>query len=533
MRVAIYARYSTDLQSERSVDDQLVLCREHAQREGWSVVGEYTDRAISGASVVNRPGIQTMMEAAAKGAFDSVLCEALDRLSRDLEDIAGMHKRLRFWGIEIITFAEGRITDLHVGLKGTMSALFLKDLAQKTRRGLVGRLKAGYSTGGRTYGYTTVDAGVLIIVPEEAEIIRRIFREYVEGHSPLAIVADLNRERIPAPRGGQWAASTINGSRKRANGIIGNRLYVGEMVFGRQRNVKDPTTGKCQKRLCPENEWIVQRMPHLAIVEPEVFAAAQARRRKTCQVRLTQRRRPKHIFSGLVHCGGCGSSMIMTNKLRLACSARTNKRTCDNARTIALSEVENRVLRALQKRLLAPDIVAEAVEAYRMERSRLAAEGAKAARQQAREVAEIDRKIARVIDIIESKDRSRDEARVLGGRIAELERARTALLARMPAPIEDETLALHPRAADRYRQKVEQIRVALTKGDEAGRAAVGLVRELIIKIIVMPTRKGEELHLIVEGDLAVMLEQERSANKRSVVMVPPPRIERGTSRSTI
>lgn len=73
MRVAIYARYSTDLQSERSVDDQLVLCREHAQREGWSVVGEYTDRAISGASVVNRPGIQTMMEAAAKGAFDSVL----------------------------------------------------------------------------------------------------------------------------------------------------------------------------------------------------------------------------------------------------------------------------------------------------------------------------------------------------------------------------------------------------------------------------------------------------------------------------
>src|SRR5690606_34532058 len=118
------------------------------------------------------------------GAFDAVLCEALDRLSRDLEDIAGLHKRLRFWGIEIITLAEGQITDLHVGLKGTMSALFLKDLAQKTRRGLVGRLKAGRSTGGRTYGYMTVDAGALTIVPEEAEIIRRIFREYVEGRSP-------------------------------------------------------------------------------------------------------------------------------------------------------------------------------------------------------------------------------------------------------------------------------------------------------------------------------------------------------------
>lgn len=143
----------------------------------------------------------------------------------------------------------------------------------------------------------------------------------------------------------------------------------------------------------------------------------------------------------------------------------------------------------------------------------IAAERAKAARQHAREVAEIDRKIARVIDIIESKDHSRDEARVLGGRIAELERARTALLARTPTPIEDETLALHPRASERYLQKVEQIRVALTKGDEAGREAVALVRELITKIIVMPSPKGEELHLTVEGDLAIMLEQNAPRKK--------------------
>lgn len=145
----------------------------------------------------------------------------------------------------------------------------------------------------------------------------------------------------------------------------------------------------------------------------------------------------------------------------------------------------------------------------------------------------IDRKIARVIDIIESKDHSQEETRALAGRIAELERARTALLARTPVPIEDETLALHPRAAERYRKKVEQIRAALTKGDEAGRAAVGLVREPIIKIIVTPTAKGAEMPLVIEGDLAIMLEQERAANEKSVVLVPPPRIERGTSRSTI
>lgn len=155
IRVALYARYSTDMQSDASVEDQLRICRERASREGWGIVDSYSDRAMSGASLI-RPGIQALMEDANRGQFDIVLAEAMDRLSRDQEDIAGLFKRLRFAGVRIVTIAEGDVSEMHIGLKGTMNALFLKDLAQKTHRGLRGRIEAGKAACGKSFGYDIV-----------------------------------------------------------------------------------------------------------------------------------------------------------------------------------------------------------------------------------------------------------------------------------------------------------------------------------------------------------------------------------------
>ncbi len=135
-RSALYARYSDDKQSEASIEDQFRLCREHAQRERWQIVGSYEDAAISGASTILRPGIQRLMRDAQDGEFNILLAEALDRISRDQADVATLFKHLKFAGVTIVTLAEGEISELHVGLKGTMNALFLKDLAMKTHRGL-------------------------------------------------------------------------------------------------------------------------------------------------------------------------------------------------------------------------------------------------------------------------------------------------------------------------------------------------------------------------------------------------------------
>ena len=97
--VALYARYSSDNQRDASIEDQLRLCRLYAERQGWTVADNYTDRAIFGASLLLRPGIQELIHDALRGRFDIVLAEAMDRLSRDQEDIAGLFKRMRFVGV--------------------------------------------------------------------------------------------------------------------------------------------------------------------------------------------------------------------------------------------------------------------------------------------------------------------------------------------------------------------------------------------------------------------------------------------------
>src|ERR687888_1418245 len=178
MRVAIYARYSSDNQRDASIADQLRICREFAVRQGWTVIQEFTDHAISGATLL-RSGFQALMRDSLNQRFDVVLAEALDRFSRDQEDTAGLFKRLTFLGVRIVTLAEGEITHLHVGLKGTMNALFLKDLADKTRRGLRGRVELGKSGGGLCFGYRVrrathdgVAMGEREIVPAEAEVVR-------------------------------------------------------------------------------------------------------------------------------------------------------------------------------------------------------------------------------------------------------------------------------------------------------------------------------------------------------------------------
>jgi site-specific DNA recombinase len=154
-KVALYARYSTDMQSENSIDDQFRQCRERAEKEGWKIVGEFHDRAISGTSMV-RPGLQKLMQLARSRECDVVLTEALDRLARDQEDVAHIYKHLSFVDIELVTLSQGHINELHIGLTGTMDSLYIKELGKKTWRGLEGRAKAGKSTGGRRYGYETI-----------------------------------------------------------------------------------------------------------------------------------------------------------------------------------------------------------------------------------------------------------------------------------------------------------------------------------------------------------------------------------------
>lgn len=504
-RVAIYARYSTDMQREASIEDQLRICRERVAREGWMIERVYSDQGISGSTLL-RPGIQQLMADAQAGHFDIVLSESIDRLSRDQEDIAGLYKRFGFLGVKIVTLSEGEISELHIGLKGTMGALFLKDLADKTRRGLRGRVEVGRSGGGNCYGYDVVksleERGERTINEREAEVVRRIFRDYASGISPKTIAMKLNQEGIPCPRGNGWGASTIYGNRERGTGIINNELYIGKLVWNRLRYLKDPDTGRRVSRLNPEDQWIIKDVPNLRIVDDELWQAVRDRQKPLTVEKVKQAchaRRPKYLFSGLMRCGHCGGGYSMISQTHIGCSAARNKGTCSNRKGMKMADLENHVLFTLQHRLMDEELCQQYCDEYTRHMNRLRAdENARRSAYRA-EIAAMPKKVRTMIDIMYEKGVEAaylvDEMTALEARKAELE----ALLA------EEEELPplIHPNMAKVYRSKIADLSAALN--DSHGRQqAAEIIRSVVDRIVL--TDVGEKaLAIDIEGALAGIL----------------------------
>ena len=509
---AIYARYSSDLQRDASIEDQVRVCRRRMEQEGWTPGPVYSDHAVSGASHL-RPGFQAMLEGARSGAFDVLLAESLDRLSRDQEHVAGLFKTLSYHGVQLITLSEGAITELNVGLKGAMSALYLKDLADKTRRGLEGRVRGGKSAGGISYGYRTVRAigpdgapltGNREIEPAEAETVRRIFRDYAAGRSPRAIAAALNREGAQGPLGRPWGASTIYGNWRRGTGILNNELYVGKLIWNRQRFVKDPETGRRQARPNPPEDWITEDVPQHRIVAADLWDAVKARQAATRQaieddggLRRERARRPKHLLAGLLKCGACGGGYTQVGATRYGCANRKNKGTCGNALTIRRDVLEETVLGGPRDRLMHPDLVADFMEEYRREAERLRKAEGRADTTARKALAKTERQIARLLDAIKAGGfvaSMADELRTLEARKAQLAATITE-----PAP---EPPVLHPGLVEVYRRKVGALRETLDD-PELRTEAVEALRSVLDEIRLVPAE--DELRIELVGALAGIL----------------------------
>ena len=237
-RAVIYARFSTDMQKPTSIEDQVALCRKTAEENGWSVVDVRSDHGLSG-TLADRPGFVALEEDIRRGRANLVLFVSLDRLSRDSEHTARFYKLATHAEAELYALDSGFLDAIRIGFSSTMAAAFLENLAFKTRRGLGGRIAAGKSAGGLSYGYARgEETGTLVIDEDEAVIVRRIFREYIEGKSPLKIAAGLNADLVPSPAkgtkrktSGHWKQNTINGNPERGTGILNNQLYAGLRVL--------------------------------------------------------------------------------------------------------------------------------------------------------------------------------------------------------------------------------------------------------------------------------------------------------------
>ena len=508
-RAAIYARFSDDKQNDRSIEDQVVLCRAKAVRDGLKVTTVFSDRAKSGASIHGRPGAADMLLAAKAGQFDVLIVEELDRLSRSQSDLASIYDRLTFVGIDILTVHGGGRTDqIQVGIRGIVGALFLTDLANKVRRGAAGNIREGKHAGGLAYGYNATPGkpGEWMINEEQADVVRRIFADYIAGERTPSIARELNAEGIKPPRGRYWQPGALTGSNNRHNGILGNEVYCGRLVWNRVHMIKNPETGKRVSRPNPETEWQRCDVPQLAIVSQEVFDAAAAIKATRSKAPPAYRRKPKALLSGLLRCGTCAGGMSIKGSdrggTRIVCTAHHNAKACANNRTYYSHAIEEVVLSGLRQHLIDPRAIRHFLKVYHDERKRLADSAASLRPQLQRRLAEVTRKAARLTEAMLESDQP---VAAFTGKIAALDREKSEIetaLAKLAAPLT--VVALHPAAQAHYLKVVEDLAAAVRERDGASRMA-SAIRELIESVVVQRTEPGQPVRLTVNGRLAALV----------------------------
>jgi len=325
-RIGIYARYSSDLQSETSIDDQARRAREIVVRNGGDPTKArvFPDSAISGASRV-RPGLDALLAAVDAGEIDVVITEDVSRISRDMADSAAIFKRLEYARVPLIgldgmdTSAKGG--KLNYAFKSLMAEWYIDELRERTHRGLMGRHLAGFATGGVPYGFHTVPEldgsgqvrGHKILIDEAvAPLAVRIFTEYRDGGAFHRIGRQLNREGVPSPRAGSkhkrfgWGTTTIRA-------ILRNETSTGVWRFNEREWVRVPGTNKRRPRARPADEVITIERPELRIIDQELWAAVQEKlqavskkRKGMGPVREAGTWKTTYLLSGVVTCAECG-----------------------------------------------------------------------------------------------------------------------------------------------------------------------------------------------------------------------------------
>ena len=500
LRVAIYGRHSTDKQNPNSSQDQADSCGRVVEYLGGEVIGVYLDPEISGYRR-DRPGLKNLLRDVRDGLIDVVVCEALDRIARDAEDVAWLGKKLKFSKVRLHTVSENEIDDIKLAVASMLGAIFLSQLQQKTLRGMQAAVLAGRFAGGKAYGYRKVVRldekgervrGALEIVEAEAEIVCRIFREFAAGRSPREIVKRLNAEGVPSPRGGQWNQSTVRGDPKKHVGILHNPLYRGELLWGRREWRKDPDSERRERRyrLRDEQEWTRVSVPDLRIVDDSLVAAAAAETsRRTMPAGSTSSvgaRRQKHLLSGLIKCGVCGANYVVGSKDYYRCASVKERGTCGNSTTIRISRVEELAMSTLQSELFTDEHAKLFAAEFNREVERLKRDNgsrdSEAKQRLADLVVEINNLAANMLAGVVSPT----VARMLDEREAECEKLRR----RIDRPDPDALVLLpHPALRQRFEERVAGLRQSLSDPENKVEVAK-VLGELIEEIIVYPPSYG-------------------------------------------
>lgn len=386
---ASYARFSSELQRDTSIDDQQRVCREKAAQDDLTIPPhlEFVDRAISGAKS-DRDGLSALRQAAERGEFSVLYVYSLSRLGRESVAVYGLLKDLdQVFKVRIVSASEGIDSsrdgwyDLSV-LLGLQNERYLKDLSQQVKRGQEGTILAGFSGGDLCFGFhsipdpggATVGRGrnakprhVYAVDEPSAAWVVQIFRWYAEDKQSVSwIVGELNRLRVPKDA----RASHANWYRDLVMRILRSEKYIGRWGWRKTTRVRDWRSGRVRQIAVPEHERekFERLLPELQIVEKELFDKAQLRleanRRqytphRGAQGRLVsspERCGKRFLLDGILQCKACDGRLTVVDSLKqyYAC-IRHSRHQCGCATRLPRKRAEAIVYEAVAGRLLRDD----------------------------------------------------------------------------------------------------------------------------------------------------------------------------------
>lgn len=340
--IVIYARYSSEKQTEQSIEGQLRVCHEFAERNNYNIVNEYIDRAMTGTND-HRPAFQQMIEDSTKKEFEFVLVYKLDRFSRSKYDNAIYKHKLQQNGVKVISATESISNTpegaLMEGLLEMFAEMYIKDLSEKVKRGMRESILKGNFIGGRTlYGYSVINKKV-VINEEQARIVKKVFEDYANGKSKQEIKKELNALNIKTNTNSKFSLQSLQN-------MLSNEKYIG--IY--------------KSKLADNNNY------YPPIISNDVFEKVQEKLKFN---KKHSKNKENFLLRGKLYCGICGSLMVGTSGTSktqakhcyYVCSQKNKFHNClkKNERK---QDLENRVLTFISKKLLEPrtiDYIADQV----------------------------------------------------------------------------------------------------------------------------------------------------------------------------
>ena len=299
----IYARFSSDMQREESIDAQVRACTAYAKSKGYDIVDTYVDEAKSGREVTKRDAYKKMLDDASHKKFDIVIFHKIDRNSRNEVDYYITKAKFLKLGIRyeyavqsIDSSPEGQMME---GMLVAIAAYYSRNLSKEAKKGLnENAYKAQFNGGIPPLGYKIIDKHY-VIDNDEAEAIRLIFNLFISGHSYKDICCILTSKGYTTRNGKNFGKNSLYD-------IIGNERYCGIYTFNKIPKGNDKRNSHSKKR---PDDFICLEDAIPAIISKDVFKQAQKRRRVNKAKPAEYKAKVNYLLRGKIICGHCGSAM--------------------------------------------------------------------------------------------------------------------------------------------------------------------------------------------------------------------------------